>query len=122
MPGDLVGSANVRFSPAEARRNEDDAHMLDGREGEHPLEVANIDQQQGGNTDGHQAEADKPGSRIEARRAANHGKEPKNHIKRRGRFDAGQQSANGGRRLAMGVRQPGVHRHEVPPWCQIPQG
>ena len=47
VPGHLIGGAEMRVGAAESGSDQDDPHMLDRREGEHPLEVADIDQEQG---------------------------------------------------------------------------
>ena len=51
MAGHLIGGAEMRFGAAKARRDQDDSHVFDRRKREHPLEIANLDQEQCGNAD-----------------------------------------------------------------------
>ena len=46
MPRHLVGGAEMGVGAAEPGGDQDDSHMLDRREGEQPLEVSDMDQEQ----------------------------------------------------------------------------
>ena len=113
VAGHLIDGAEMRVGAAEPGGNEDDPHMLDRREREQPLEIADMDQEQGGDADRDQPKADKPRPGIEPRRPADHREEPQDDVEHGRRLDPRQQRTDRGRSLAVRIGQPGVHRHEA---------
>ena len=99
--------------PAHAEGEHDQAHVLDRRVGEQPLDVAALVQHEGGEDQRHQPHHDHDRAGIERRRLAGH-----DHLEAQQRIERDvQQQARENRRdrrrsLGMGIGQPGMQRRQ----------
>ena len=103
-----------RESPADRGRQREQAHVLDAGVGEHPFEVALPDDQRGGHGEGQQSGRDQQAAhQARTEHRVDDGLHPQDGVERDGQEHAGHQPGHRGRRLAVRVGQPAVHRSEA---------
>ncbi|OIQ72179.1 hypothetical protein GALL_462000 [mine drainage metagenome] len=114
MAGHMQQRGEVSHRPAHAEGEGDDAHVLDGRVGEHALDVLLPPQQEGGDQHREQAESHqhlpRPG-RVDA--AFDQHLAPHHRIQRHVQQQAGQHRRDGSRSLGMSIGQPAMQRHQA---------
>ena len=100
--------------PADSDAENEDAHVLDARVGEHPLEVALADHEDRGDGHGEEAEGDEQAAREGPfARRAHDSVDAQEREEGAARQPSGEERADEPGRLAVGVRLPGVKRRQA---------
>ena len=114
-------AGEVGERPAHAERETDDPHVLDGRVGEHPLDVVAAVQHERREHDRDQSQRDHQRPRRERLRIGRHHHLEAQHGEQRDVEEQPRKDGRNGRRpFGVRVGQPGVQRHEARPWCRSP--
>ena len=101
----------------------DDAHVLDRRVRQEPLEIVLHEDERDRHEHRQRSDPDQQiGGEYEAHRARGEQVEPEHAVEGAGQQRAGEERADRRRSLAVGVRQPGVHRREARPSSRSRRG